>query len=116
MKDRIVEKIECYAWLKDRYSEKLDSKICSVSFCQDDQDVWIEIVREYETELGLKTKLEVMNLDFIADTYEVELDIWPDGENPYFKKTYTADRDIEKNVKDFFEDERTLENVTTLFD
>ena len=116
MKDTLIQKIEVFEWLKSKYERRLDDSISSVRFCQDSEDVWIEIVREYETELGMKTKTEIMNLDFIADSYEVELDIWPEGENPYFKETYAADRDIEKNAKDFFDDESTLENVTTLFD
>jgi len=116
MKDTLIQRIDVYEWLKGKYRDRLDISICSVTFCQNTKDVWIEITREYETDLGLKTKTEIMNLDFIADTYEVELDIWPDGGNPYDRSIYTADRDIEVNAKEFFEDEVTLENVTSLFD
>lgn len=73
-------------------------------------------MRKSNTELGIKSSTEIMNLDFIAETYEVELDIWPVGGNPYDKCIYTVDREIEDNAKEFFEDESTLENVTTLFD
>ena len=116
MKDTLMHKIEVYDWLKNKYADRLDGSICSVHFCQDTEDVWIEIIRENETELGLKTKTEIMNLDFIANTYAVELDIWPEGGNPYTKCIYTVDRDIEENAREFFEDEITLENVTTLFE
>ena len=115
MKDTLIQRIDVYQWLKNKYRDRLDGSICSVTFCQDTEDVWIEIIREYETELGPKSKTEIMNLDFIADTYEVELDIWPEGGNPYVRSIYTTDHNIEVNAKRFFEDEVTLENVTSLF-
>jgi len=116
MKDTLIQRIDVYEWLKGKYRDRLDISICSVTFCQNTKDVWIEITREYETDLGLKTKTEIMNLDFIADTYEVELDIWPEGGNLFDRCVYTVDREIEVNAKEFFDDEITLENVTTLFD
>jgi hypothetical protein len=102
--------------LRRKYEGRLDGRIHSVRFCQDNEAVWLEIDRQSNTELGIKSSTEIMNLDFIAETYEVELDIWPVGGNPYDKCIYTVDREIEDNAKEFFEDESTLENVTTLFD
>ena len=116
MKDRLIQRIEVFEWLRRKYEGRLDERIHSVRFCQDNEAVWIEIDRQSNTELGIKSSTEIMNLDFIAETYDVELDIWPVGGNPYDKCIYTVYREIEDNAKEFFEDESTLENVTTLFD
>lgn len=114
--DRKIEFIEAVNWLKARYESKLNPDITSVLFCQSEEAVWIKITWRTETILGAKTKEEVINLDFIAEPYEVPLDIAPDEESRYEKCTFLPTEAIEKNAEEFFKDEITLLNTTPLFD
>ncbi len=90
--------------------------IVSVKIFQDSVDVWLEIIWRFKNEIGEQTIKEVINLDFIADPYEVPLDIAPEGESLYDTPVYRPENSIEKNARMLFEDEMTLENTTPLFD
>ncbi len=109
--DQRYEYIEVVDWLRSIYKEELNCDISSVQFCQSGEDVWIKIVWNHQTKLGTKFTEEIINLDFIADTYEVpELDEYIDIQ------TFRPEIDIEINAEKFFTSKNTLLNTTPLLD
>ena len=111
-----MESIDITEWLKKTYGTDLNSDIGAVCFCQSDDEVWITIEYRRDTEFGVKSWSQYINLDFIAEPYDEPLDIVPEGVNPFEQQTFDPLDDIEENVAKFVNDRITLENTTPLFD
>jgi len=111
-----MESIDITEWLKKTYGTDLNSDIGTVCFCQSDDEVWITIEYRRDTEFGVKSWSQYINLDFIAEPYDEPLDIVPEGMNPYEELTFDPCDDIEDNVYKFVTDRETLEQTTPLFD
>lgn len=109
--DQKYEYIEVIDWLRSTYKEELNHDISSVQFCQSGEDVWIKIVWNRQTKLGMKFTEEIINLDFIADTYNV-----PELGEHIDIQTFRPEVDIEINAEQFFKGKETLLNTTPLFD
>lgn len=109
--DQRYEYIEVIDWLRSTYKEELNCAISSVQFCQSGEDVWIKIVWNRQTELGMKFTEEIINLDFIAETYDV-----PELDKCIDIQTFRTEVAIEINAEQFFKDKEALLNTTPLFD
>ena len=108
--DQRYEYIEVVDWLRSIYGEELNFDISSVQFCQSGEDVWIKIVWKRQTNLGMKFTEEIINLDFIAEAYDVS-----DLDKCIDIQTFRPEVDIEINAEQFFTDKETLLNTTPLF-
>ena len=109
--DQRYEYIEDIDWLRSIYKEELNCDISSVQFCQSGEDVWIKIVWNHQTKLGTKFTEEIINLDFIAEAYDV-----PELDKCIDIQTFRAEVAIEINAEHFFSAKETLLNTTPLFD
>ena len=108
--DQRYEYIEVIEWLRSIYGEDLSCDISSVQFCQSSEDVWIKIVWNHQTKLGMRFTEEIINLDFIAEGYDV-----PELDECIDIQTFRPEVDIEINAEQFFTDKETLLNTTPLF-
>ena len=116
MKDMVIERMEVIDKLRELYGADINSNITSVLICQNETDVYLIITYAHDTHWGKKTTEQTIALDFIADPYDVPLDIVPDGESCYEKLAFTPESSIENNAEVLFSDKVTLMNTTPLFD
>lgn len=109
MKNRKVNSIEVIDWLKEKYGDELNPFFVSVKMCQDEDDVWLYMIKRKTTQVGVWTQEEYLSLDFIADPIEI------DGELEC-ETTFTSEHSIIENAIKFFSDRDTLLNTTPLLD
>ena len=77
--------------------------------CQDEEDVWLHMVKRKMTQLGAWTQEEDLSLDFITDIVDI------DGELEC-ETTFTSEHSIIQSAIKFFSDKETLLNTTPLLD
>ena len=109
MKDRKVNSIEVIDWLKEKYGDGLNPFFISIKMCQDEEDVWLHMVKRMMTQLGAWTQEEDLSLDFITDIVDI------DGELEC-ETTFTSEHSIIQSAIKFFSDKETLLNTTPLLD
>ena len=70
MNDSKIESIDITDFLRSIYKDDIDTELAKVVFSQTDDDVWITVTKECNTEFGIKRKIQTVNLDFCAEPFE----------------------------------------------
>lgn len=96
------------SWLRMMYGAEIKPEIKNVELHQSEDDVWVTVTREIDSDLGTLVTYESFDMSIASDVDEGGFD--------KEALSFPTSVDIEINAKRLFEDKETVMNVTSIFD